>query len=358
MISSESDQYFMQHALELAFSRRGFCAPNPAVGAIIVKNNQIVSQGAHWGCGYPHAESVALEFLDSSAKEATLYVTLEPCSHFGLTPPCTDLIIRKGIREVIYGQSDPNPDVSGGGAEILRQAGILCRKLATPEMEVFYQSYFYWLKTKLPWVSIKLAMSLDAKIADAQGKPIKITGKECQDYTHQQRLCSDGILTTIATIIADDPQLNVRINKKIIAKPVYILDSQLRLPLNSQILQTAQSVTVFHEKSALIQKKLELEKLKVNFVPVDSDAHGLNLPQVLAYIGKQGCHDLWVEAGGLCFQNFLSQHLVQTVLIYLAPKILGANGIDAFSPDFNWQFKDQKIVWKNCGIDLILNIDL
>lgn len=348
----------MQRALQLAEQRRGFCAPNPAVGAVVVKDGKVIGEGAHWACGHPHAEVMALQSLSKAAAGATLYVTLEPCSHFGKTPPCTDLIIYSGINEVFFGMRDPNPQVSGQGADILEQAGIPCRLLPGAAVEDFYQSYRYWLAKRLPWVTVKLALSLDGKIAGARGAPVRLTGAECHRFTHQQRRRSDAILTTAATIIADDPQLNARIDGEVIAKPLYILDSQLRLPPDAQVLQTAKSVTIFHSAAAPEARRASLQRFHAHCVAVESSPAGLNLPAILAAIGADGCQDLWVEAGGHCFQSFLSQALAQRAYIYLAPKILGPAAVPAFDRPVSWSADPAQLTWRIYGADAVAQVDL
>ncbi|MBS0351896.1 MAG: bifunctional diaminohydroxyphosphoribosylaminopyrimidine deaminase/5-amino-6-(5-phosphoribosylamino)uracil reductase RibD, partial [Proteobacteria bacterium] len=149
MQNHQQDIFFMRRALELAATRRGFCAPNPAVGAVVVKDGAIIAEGVHWAYGQAHAEPDALSKIAHLAQGATLYVTLEPCSHFGKTPPCTDLIIRSQLAKIFYGMSDPNPKVKGGGAQVLNEAGMACEFLSIPELTEFYQSYGYWLKTGL-----------------------------------------------------------------------------------------------------------------------------------------------------------------------------------------------------------------
>lgn len=354
----DKDIHLMHQALQLAEGRRGFCAPNPAVGAVVVKGDRILATGVHWACGHPHAEAAALN-QKVEAKGATLYVTLEPCSHYGRTPPCTELIIRCGIREVIYGMGDPNLQVSGQGAAVLQRAGIICRHLPCPKVDNFYQSYRYWLSQRRPWVTAKLAMSLDGKIAGFQGEPVNLTGVECQRLTHQQRQKSDAILTTATTIIADDPKLNVRlVDEAVIAKPLYILDSQLRLPLNARVLNTAKSVTLFHSDKAPAEKRERLRQMHVQCIVVDSDHQGLNLAAILAIIGKEGHHDLWVEAGGRCFQSFLSQHLAQRVFIYIAPKFLGSTATPAFSSPFACSVDPTQFTWNPHGADMVAEINL
>jgi diaminohydroxyphosphoribosylaminopyrimidine deaminase / 5-amino-6-(5-phosphoribosylamino)uracil reductase len=355
MHNQQQDIFFMQYALELAAMRRGFCAPNPSVGAVVVKDGVVIAEGVHWAHGQAHAELTALSKVEQLARGAILYVTLEPCSHFGKTPPCTDIIIRCQLAKVFYGMTDPNPRVKGGGFQILKEAGIPCELLPLPAVTEFYQSYRYWLKTGLPWVTAKLALSLDGKIAGACKRPLSLTGESCQAFTHQQRKQSDAILTTAVTIQADNPQLNVRQGQTVISKPLYVIDSSLSLFPQAQIFQTAQSITVFHRPEADPSKRQQLESVNVCCVAVDEQADGLNLNTVLRFIGQQGRHDLWLEAGGCCFSSFIRDNLAQTAYLYVAPKILGHSAIDAFSnlPE-NLSFNFESSDWQILGKDAVL----
>ncbi|MES2614668.1 MAG: bifunctional diaminohydroxyphosphoribosylaminopyrimidine deaminase/5-amino-6-(5-phosphoribosylamino)uracil reductase RibD, partial [Bdellovibrionota bacterium] len=233
-------EIFLERTLQLAESRRGFCAPNPSVGAVVVKNGKIIAEGFHWERGKPHAEIEALNKIGDEAKGSHLYVSLEPCCHYGKTPPCTKAIIERGIAKVVYGFQDPNPIVCGKGEAQLRAAGVECQFHPTQSISHFYRSYSYWHKTKKPWVTLKIALSFDGKVSGPQGDPVQITGLECQKFTHENRKKSDAILTSAKTIICDNPQLNARIDNEINAKKVYILDRNLSLPLNAKIFKTAQ----------------------------------------------------------------------------------------------------------------------
>lgn len=317
-------------ALELARERRGFCAPNPAVGAVIVKDGCVIATGAHWAAGLPHAEVDALSKLTlEESKDATVYVTLEPCCHWGKTPPCTDLLIQRQVKEVFYGFQDPNPQVAGQGHQALLSAGIKCTYLPSPEIDTFYASYVYWQKTGRPFVTAKLALSLNGCFAGSQGEPVAITGIELQHYTHQQRKYADAIFTTGRTIKADDPLLNVRLEGETYAKPVYVLDNQSLTPPTARIFNSASSVT-------LIQKK--------------------DLPEVLDFIGSEGIHDLWVEAGAQCFSALVQQQLVQRVLVYVAPKWLDGMIAPAFDGKIFEQAlsKECKIIGKDVVFDFRL----
>ena len=345
---------YLKRALKLAEIRRGFCASNPAVGAILVKNNKIISIGFHKRSGLPHAEVEAINSAGENAKGADLYVTLEPCCHYGKTPPCTELIIKTGIKKVYYGLSDPNPNVFNKGAQALKQAGINCFLVELSEIKSFYGSYCYWMLNKRPWTTIKLALSLDGKIAGVKHEPVALTGEELKFYTHEFRKKSDALLTTINTILQDNPQLNVRLANEIIKKPIYILDSNLRLPLDVRVHQTAEKLVIFHEESADKKRKLALTERNVRCVEIRKAKEGLDLEEILSAIGADGIHDLWVEVGKKCFQSFLYKQLVHRALIYIAPKILGDQAVSAFQMPFS--FQGHSVQWRQVGQDVVCDI--
>lgn len=345
---------YLKRALKLAEIRRGFCAPNPAVGAILVKDNKIISTGFHKRSGLSHAEVEAINSAGLNAKGADLYVTLEPCCHYGKTPPCTDLIIKTGIKTVYYSLPDPNPNVFNKGATRLKQAGINCFRVEVPEIKSFYESYSYWTAHKRSWITIKLALSLDGKIAGIKGKPIPLTGEALKFYTHKFRKKSDALLTTINTILQDDPQLNVRFVNEIIKKPIYILDSDLRLPSNAYVHQTAEKLVVFHKETPNKKRKQALFERNIRCVKVTRSKEGLDLNEVLSIIGSDGVHDLWVEAGGKCFQSFFHKRLIHRALIYVAPKVMGQQAISAFQLPFD--FQEHRIQWRQIGQDVVCDI--
>ncbi len=344
---------FLTIALNEAKKRRGFTAPNPAVGAAIVKDGKLLATGTHWASGSPHAEVDALNQLGGKAQGASLYVTLEPCCHYGKTPPCTELIIERGVANVFYGFDDPNPEVSGQGVKQLQQAGVSCQKINFDEIDDFYRSYAYWQKYQRPWVTIKLALSADGKIAGPNSVPVAITGPDCKRYTHQWRLQSDAILTTVKTIICDDPKLNVRLDDKTIAKPIYILDRLGELPKEAGLWQSAAEIIVFHSSLADSSRIQELTKLGARCIEVEADSQGLDLNHVLAHMGQSGIHDLWVEAGGRCFQSFFEQRLFNRAFLYVAPKKLGEQAKAAFSHSFNVKDYEGDIQWFAKGDDLV-----
>lgn len=347
---------YLKEALALAEIRQGFCSPNPSVGAVVVKDNFILSTGMHYAQGEPHAEVDALNQIGDEAQGASIYITLEPCCHSGKTPPCTQLLIDRGIKEVIYAYEDPNPLVAGKGHKILTNAGIKCRHISLNEINEFYNSYTHWHKTQLPYVTAKLAISMDGKIAGPQHQPIQISGLQLQVLTHQTRKKSDAILTTVNTIKNDNPQLNARIDGAIYKKPLYILDSQLNTPIDSNIFQTTEKVTLFHAANASSDKINELKSHGAHCHAILSDEHGLNLMDILKYIGNEGRHNLFIEAGGQCFTAFIQKKLIHRALIYISPKILGQQSLSAFNCDSNILSMAQQIEWRIVEQDVVCDI--
>lgn len=327
---------FLETALKLAEIRKGFCAPNPCVGALLVKNNRIIARGYHQESGSPHAEVDAINKVDPShALGAILFVTLQPCCHTAKkTPPCTDLIIKSGIVKVVYGFPDPNPAVKNHTDEILQNAGIECIYYPLALIDNFYASYAFWWKHKRPFTTAKLAMSLDGKIAGRNGKRIQLTGSIAQQFTHQQRKQSDAILTTAKTITVDDPLLNCRIDDVIYKKPLYIIDTHLSIPISAKVFNSAEKITIFHNTEVSKKERDRLQRHAIRFIPIKSNNNGLDLIEILKQIGQDGIIDLWVEAGGKNFQSFVQNSLLQQAFIYVAPLWLGENTQLAFNiPD-------------------------
>jgi diaminohydroxyphosphoribosylaminopyrimidine deaminase / 5-amino-6-(5-phosphoribosylamino)uracil reductase len=352
-----NDLIHLHQALELAKIRRGFCAPNPSVGSVIVnQTGKIIATGYHFASGAAHAETAALDSLTNRSQllNATVYVTLEPCCHWGKTPPCTDALIKAGVKRVVYGYPDPNPVVAGRGALALQAAGILCDYLPIPDIQLFYTSYKHWLMTRKPFVTAKIAMTLNGMIAGKKGERISITGQALHDFTHYSRKNADAILTTAETIIHDDPQLNARYQNDIFKKPIYILDSELKTSPLSNIFSTAQSITFFHGSQPNLLNQAEFLKKGARCVEIDRTKQGLLLQQVIMQIGSQGVHDLWIEAGGTLFSALITEQLLQRALIYIAPKWM-SEGTLAFSTDFS--FGDEQLVrFEQMGNDVLCEI--
>lgn len=352
------DLTFLSQAFDEARKGRGFCAPNPSVGALVVKNGDVISRGFHSKSGAPHAEVEALKKLKpEEAHGATLYVSLEPCCHFGKTPPCTELIIDKRISRVVYGYKDPNPLVAGKGEECLLEKGIEVDFVSTEEGDAYYEAYNYWTNSKLPWVTAKLAMSLDGKIAGTNGSRLLLTSSVANSFTHLCRKESDAILTTAKTVLKDNPQLNVRLEHETFAKPVYILDRNLELSLDLKVFSTASHVTLFCSPKALETQKHPRAKSNLSIVTIEESQGFLDLELVLNHIGREGIHELWVEAGGELFQRLHQEKWVKRTLIYSCPIWVGPEGTPAFhSAQVPFLSASHTNRWQSLGRDGLLEI--
>ncbi len=350
--------HYLNKAFDLAEQGRGSCAPNPAVGAVLVKDNQIIGAGFHEAYGKTHAEINALSGLTlEQTRGANLYVTLEPCCHHGKTPPCTDAIIQHQIAAVYYAADDVNPLVRQHSIKKLTQAGIDCQQIHLERAENFYASYYYWAREKLPYATYKLAISVDAKSAGENGQPLAITSSALNQITHHSRKRHDAILTTARTIIADDPQLNVRLNHQVEAKTIYVIDRDLTIPLNAKIFQTAKKLIIFHSKNVAREKIIQYEAKQAHCVPIDlKNASELNLKQIWQMLAHDGVHDLWVEAGGKFFAALVREKLLKQAYIVIAPKLLGTSAYATFHDDENL-FKDVNAKnWRLQGEEAVLNL--
>lgn len=339
-------EHFLMVALAKAKERLGFCSPNPAVGACIVHRGELVISAHHYACGKAHAEQNALlEFqkMGYQADETTvLYVTLEPCNHWGKTPPCTSMIVDSGIKKVVYAYKDPNPVVSQANTEkLLKASGVDCQIIEVEAIDDFYKPYLYWMKNKRPYVTSKMAQSLDGKIGASKNKPFALSKEPLNTLTHQMRLESDGILTTAKTVLSDNCRLNVRLADKIIAKPVFILDRNLRLSGNEAVFQSASKVVIFHDAA----KKPGFSHQKTDFVASKVIDNGFVIADILDYLGQElGVHHLFVEAGGLLFSELLAKNLINQAHIYMTPYLLGANAPSLYQGDSPCYLPDSAFV--------------
>lgn len=326
-----TDTDYLKLALEQARIQQGFCEPNPPVGAVVVKNDQILSKGYHCGAGYPHAEVEALQKLtDDESKNATIYVSLEPCCTFGRTPPCTELLIRRGVRKVVFAHYDPNPSVAGKGRAALEEASIACEYLPSDKADCFYRAYTHWHQMKRPWVTAKLALSLDGKIAATHLTSTQISTQALHDYTHQRRKEASALLTTAKTVMVDDPQLNARLHGEIYQKPLYILDRELKISLDAKVFLTSKSVTIFYAEDASEDKLKKLREKNVRCIPVDVKVYGLSWDSIMKQIAEDGMYQLWVEAGARCFESLALSNNLHEAVFYVSPKILGSDAYPAF----------------------------
>ena len=355
-MTPEIDTQFLLQALEEAKKRKGQTAPNPSVGAVVAMGETVLATGYHLQAGAPHAEVMALGRAKNLPAGATLYVTLEPCCHQGKTPPCTDLILDNKLKRVVFGFVDPNPVVAGKGQMLLQKAGIECTQRPLPEIDEFYRSYAYWTKTKLPYVTGKLALSLDGKIAGPQGRPVKITGEALDRFTHLHRKHADALLTTVRTILKDDPQLNVRFDGEVLKKNLYILDQRLELPLSAKVFATAEKLTVFCGPDAPADARRRLGGVGVEVSEIPLDGGKLDLKAAIRKIGMDGKHDLWVEAGGRLFSTLIDQQLLQKALIYVSPQSLGLDAYPAFRKEIPGFARAVSAVWRPFGTETCLEL--
>jgi diaminohydroxyphosphoribosylaminopyrimidine deaminase / 5-amino-6-(5-phosphoribosylamino)uracil reductase len=332
---SDSKQ-FMAEAVRLAQQARGLTSPNPMVGAVVVSPlGEIIGRGFHPKAGESHAEVFAIREARKthpSLTGCTIYVTLEPCNHFGRTPPCADLVLTSGISRVVVGAIDPNPKMQGKSIEKLRQNGITVDVgVLQDDCEKLIRGFKSVMTTKRPFVTLKCATSLDGKIATATGESQWITGSEARAAGHVERAEHDAILVGIGTVLADDPQLTARIDEKVSSLTKVIIDSQLRTPSTARIFKTPGRVIIYCSQFASILSRTELEKASATVVAVPSDGvNGLDLRAVLADLANQGVQELLVEGGAKILGGFAREKLFDRVLYFLAPRIFGSGSRDAF----------------------------
>lgn len=327
-----TDIEYMKIALDLAKKGRGFVNPNPMVGAVVVKDNEIIGQGYHEKYGHLHAERNAIADCKVSPMGATIYVTLEPCCHYGKTPPCTDVIIESGIKKVVIGSSDPNLLVAGKGVEILKSNNIeVVENVLKEECDKLNEVFFHYIKTKTPYVVMKYAMTMDGKIATYTGKSKWITGEESRLNVHKDRHKYSGIMVGVGTVLADDPMLNCRIQNG--KNPTRIIcDTNLRIPLDSNIVKTSQEIPTIIATSCDHKQKQELYMDKgCKLVQIPKKDNHIDLNILMRYLGEEEKIDsILLEGGGSLNWSALNSHIVNKVQTYISPKIFG--GIEAKSP--------------------------
>lgn len=331
-----TDQNYMLQAIQLAKQGEGWTNPNPMVGAVIVKNGRIIGKGYHKKCGELHAERNAIASLTESAEGATIYVTLEPCCHYGKTPPCTEAIIEQKIKRVVIGSRDPNPKVSGKGIKMLQEAGIeVIEDFMREECDRLNPVFFHYITTKTPYVVMKYAMTLDGKIACATGDSKWVTGEIARTQVHRMRGRYRGIMVGIGTVLADDPMLNCRVEGGV--DPVRIIcDSNLRIPTESQIVKTASDIETIvacsQEALESERKQEKIRRLKEAGIQIigTEGAHGVNLVELMKKLGGQNIDSILLEGGGTLNASALEDGIVNKVYAYIAGKLIG--GMDARSP--------------------------
>lgn len=327
---SSFDHAAMRRALELAELGLRSAHPNPRVGCVIAAGGQIIGEGWHERAGAPHAEAHALQQAGTRARGATAYVTLEPCSHFGRTPPCANALIEAGIARVVYAVGDPDPRVNGSGAERLRAAGVSVEAgLLVAEATELNRGFFSRLQRGRPWVRVKMAQSLDGRTALANGESRWLTGPAAREDVHRWRAQCGAILTGVGTATIDDPSLTVRIaGEQASRQPLrVVVDSHLRLPVTAKLLcEPGETLIATTATPAAVDRFLAAvppgAMVTVERLPGDS-AGRVDLAALLGQLARLGINDVWVEAGAKLSGALQSAGVVDEWLLYLAPLLLG-----------------------------------
>jgi diaminohydroxyphosphoribosylaminopyrimidine deaminase / 5-amino-6-(5-phosphoribosylamino)uracil reductase len=322
----------MNLALELAESAKGKTNPNPLVGALLVKNGVIVGSGLHRKAGEPHAEVHAFRMAGDHAKDATLYVTLEPCSHFGRTPPCAELVKDSGVSRVVVAMEDPNPIVAGRGIKILRDAGIEVEVgIKKKEAELVNERFIHNMLTQTPFIISKVAMTLDGKLATHNGHSQWVTGDEARNEVHVIRDKVDAIMVGIGTVLTDNPRLTTRLPEGGKNPVRIILDSNLRIPLESLILDTTEAKTWVITKENVDPNKVAVLREKgVEVIFSSATEEGIQLPTLMKTLYSKGITDILLEGGSGLNGTFLRERLINKFLFFIAPKVLG--GLHSLTP--------------------------
>ncbi len=367
---SPADVQFMRLALRLAKQGYGETSPNPMVGAVLVKNGQIIGQGWHRRAGQPHAEIEAIrdaQAKGASVAGATLYVILEPCSTQGRTPPCTPAILAAGIRRVVAGATDPNPCHAGRGFGLLEKEGLQVHHgLLEEECLRLNETFNHWIVHRTPFVTVKAAMTLDGKIATAGGESKWITGEPARAWAMRLRQGADAILVGINTVLADDPSLTLRLpaSARHKTKPQrlrrIILDAGARTPLQAKVVMDEREAltTIIVSKSAPTRRVAALAR-RVNVWPAPTVRGRIVLPWLLERLGSANVTSLLVEGGGEVNASFLTQGLAQRIVFFYAPKILGGRASrPAVAGEGLKRLEDiialREVAWRKLGPDLML----
>lgn len=375
---SDEDRRYMREAIRLAERGRGFTRPNPVVGALLVKNGKVLARGFHRRAGLPHAEIEALAQVGMRAPGATLYVTLEPCCHRGRTGPCTEALLAAGINRVVVGCCDENPLVSGRGVALLRRAGVRvdagCLK---DECRHQNRVFFTWIRSKRPWITMKAAATLDGFIGDRQEKRRAdkdrwITGTPARDYAHVLRADHDALLVGVGTILADDPRLTVRLKHRQRGDKrdslCVVLDSHLRTKPSSDFLRQSrdQAPLIVAVKPATTdrglaarQRELESAGAEIAFVAATKDER-VALPALLRMLAAREVQSLLAEGGSRIHGAFISAGLVDSVALFLAPRLVGSGApiVEGIGLDWRSPAKLGPLSVRFFGDDILLTADV
>jgi len=315
----------MAMALRLAAKAAGRTSPNPMVGAVVVKNGQVIARGWHKKAGEPHAEAIALAKAGAAARGGTLYVTLEPCSHTNKrTPPCSPLVIRSGVKRVVIAMSDPNPKVSGGGIRAIRKAGIeVVTGVLEPEAKHLNEAYIKYITKGMPFVTLKIAQTLDGRIATAKGESKWITSEKARADGHRLRDRNDAILVGINTVLKDNPSLTTRIAGG--RDPIrVVVDSRLRIPLNAKVLiQRSTAKTLVAALASAPRTKVNcIRATGVEVLFVKSKEGRVDLPDLMKELGKQDIMSVLIEGGAEINASALKAGIVDKIVMFIAPMFM------------------------------------
>ncbi len=362
-MDSRQKYNLMRYALRLARRGAGRVSPNPMVGAVVVKDGRILGRGYHREFGSPHAEVVALEEAGKAARGATLFVTLEPCCHYGKTPPCTDRIIAAGIKKVIVAMQDPNPQVNGQGLRILQEHGIEVEsgilEQAARELNAAFVKY---IRERLPLVTLKIAQTLDGRVADARRRSQWISSELSRKRVHRWRSEAGAVLVGIGTVLEDDPSLTVRLVRG--PQPWRIvLDSDLRIPLQARLLNDAyvERTIIMTSQEADPQKAAEIEKRGARLIRLNRHPNdGLPLRPVLQHLAAMNIAHVLVEGGSRIFSAFLQEKLADKLAVFIAPKLFGTGLHTLEFPGYSAErpLRLKQVRWRRVGEDVLLTADL
>ena len=355
-----TDAEYMREAVSLAKQGLGFVNPNPLVGAIIVKNGRIIGRGAHLKYGQLHAERNAFAACTEDCTGADMYVTLEPCCHYGKNPPCTEAVIEHGIKRVFVGSADPNPLVAGKGVAMLREHGIeVIENFLRDECDALNEIFFHYITKNLPFVTMKYAMTMDGKIAAYTGRSKWITSEAARADSQTDRLKHAAIMVGMGTVLADDPMLTCRLENG--RDPIRIIcDTSLRTPLDSAIVTTANKVpTIIATCCDSAPRLAEYEKLGCRIISCEMQNGHVSLPYLMEVLGSMKIDSILLEGGGELNWSALQSGIVNKVKAYIAPKIFGGaeakspvSGMGVPSPDSAFRLADTAV--KRIGCDILL----
>jgi len=353
---------YMKMALDLARHGEGLTSPNPMVGALIVKDGEIIGRGFHVKAGEDHAEIIALKEAEERARGGTLYITLEPCCHVGKTGPCTEAIVKAGLRKIVVGMLDPNGLVNGKGMRELKRLGVEVEVgVLEKECQELNEFFTFWIKNQTPFVILKTASTLDGKIATLKGESKWITSEESRAMVQALRNRVDAILVGIGTVITDNPSLMLQNQNKDRINPLRIVvDSKLRISPRAKVLKVDEKhrTMIVTTRKATLKKRKALERKGVEVVVVPDKRGRVSIVSLLKLLGKQGVLSVLVEGGAEVNASFLKEKLAHKIYTFMAPRILGDDALGAYSnmglSDLDQAIKIKNVRMENIGKDFLI----